>query len=58
MANERFGNQRYEKIAILTGVNYAMQGVGSILIAPLIKVFPTRTVLYVTHSSRRGCRFA
>ncbi|KAK0530548.1 hypothetical protein OC835_003977 [Tilletia horrida] len=46
LANERFdASSRYTKIAALTGINYAAQGVGSILISPLIKRFPTRTVL-------------
>ncbi|KAJ7252640.1 hypothetical protein C8J57DRAFT_73292 [Mycena rebaudengoi] len=45
MANERFGDQRYKKIGILTGMNSAMQCVGSIIIAPLIKRYPTRSVL-------------
>ncbi|KAJ7210995.1 major facilitator superfamily domain-containing protein [Mycena rebaudengoi] len=45
MANERFGDQRYKKIGILTGMNSAMQCVGSIVIAPLIKRYPTRSVL-------------
>ncbi|KAH8827873.1 major facilitator superfamily domain-containing protein [Flagelloscypha sp. PMI_526] len=45
MANERFGDQKYRKIGILTGLNYAMQCVGSIIVAPLIKRFPTRSVL-------------
>jgi hypothetical protein len=45
IANERFGDQRYEKIGLLTGLNYAMQGIGSIIIAPLVKRFPTRSVL-------------
>jgi hypothetical protein len=45
MANERFADQKYKKIGILTGLNSAAQCVGSILIAPLIKRFPTRSVL-------------
>ncbi|EST05170.1 Major facilitator superfamily [Kalmanozyma brasiliensis GHG001] len=44
-ANERFGARRFEKIAILTGTNYAAQCIGSIIVAPLIKRFPTRSVL-------------
>lgn len=48
MANERFEQaDRYQKMAILTGVNYAAQGLGSIIIAPLVKRYPTRTVLSV-----------
>ena len=46
-ANERFGDRRYEKIGILTGVNYAAQSIGSILVAPLIKRYPTRSVLAI-----------
>ena len=46
-ANERFGARRFEKIAILTGTNYAAQCIGSIIVAPLIKRFPTRSVLAV-----------
>jgi MFS family permease len=46
LANERFTTSRYEKIAILTGLNYAAQGVGSIAIAPLVKRMPIRTVLF------------
>ncbi|KAG7095681.1 hypothetical protein E1B28_006396 [Marasmius oreades] len=45
LANERFGNDRYRKIGILTGLNYAMQCVGSIIVAPLIKKYHTRSVL-------------
>ena len=45
MANERFGDDRYAKIGILTGLNYAAQGIGSIVISPLIKRLPTRIVL-------------
>ncbi|KAK1228162.1 hypothetical protein PQX77_008795 [Marasmius sp. AFHP31] len=45
LANERFGDARYTKIGILTGLNYAMQCVGSIIVAPLIKKYPTRSVL-------------
>jgi hypothetical protein len=63
MANERFGDSRYQKIGILTGLNYAMQcvsavpsgladasyptQVGSIIIAPLMKRYPTRSVLSI-----------
>ncbi|KAL0580558.1 hypothetical protein V5O48_001468 [Marasmius crinis-equi] len=45
LANERFGDDRYSNIGILTGLNYAMQCVGSIIVAPLIKRYPTRSVL-------------
>ena len=37
----------FEKIGLLTGLNQAFQCVGSILIAPLIKRYPTRLVLSV-----------
>lgn len=46
-ANERFGDRRFEKIAVLTGTNYAAQCIGSIIVAPLIKRFPTRSVLAI-----------
>lgn len=45
LANERFGSNRYEKIGMLTGLNYAAQGVGSIAISPLIKHMPIRVIL-------------
>ncbi|KAE8202906.1 hypothetical protein A4X06_0g3770 [Tilletia controversa] len=45
LANQRFTTNTYQKIGILTGINYAAQGVGSILISPLIKRYPTRSVL-------------
>ncbi|CAD6884583.1 unnamed protein product [Tilletia controversa] len=45
LANERFAKDKYQKIGILTGINYAAQGIGSILISPLIKRYPTRSVL-------------
>ncbi|KAK9241855.1 hypothetical protein V1506DRAFT_161345 [Lipomyces tetrasporus] len=35
----------FERIGLLTGLNQAFQCVGSILIAPLIKRFPTKNVL-------------
>lgn len=35
----------FEKIGLLSGLNQAFQCIGSILIAPLIKRWPTRTVL-------------
>ncbi|KAE8229774.1 hypothetical protein CF326_g5248 [Tilletia indica] len=47
LANERFTTNTYQKLGILTGINYAAQGLGSILISPLIKRFPTRSVLSV-----------
>lgn len=45
MSNERFGENRYAKMGLLTGLNYAAQGIGSIIISPLIKRLPTRYVL-------------
>ena len=41
--------QTFFKVGLLTGLNQAFQCVGSILIAPLIKRFPTKMVL------RRRC---
>ena len=35
----------FEKVGLLSGLNQAFQCVGSILIAPLVKRWPTRTVL-------------
>lgn len=35
----------FEKVGLLTGLNQAFQCVGSILIAPLVKRFPTKNVL-------------
>ncbi|KAK7707139.1 hypothetical protein SLS64_007349 [Diaporthe eres] len=35
----------FERVGLLTGLNQAMQCVGSIIIAPLIKQFPTKNVL-------------
>lgn len=45
LANERFGGSRYEKLGLLTGLNYAAQGIGSIAIAPLVKRLPMRVIL-------------
>lgn len=45
MSNERFGDSRYAKIGLLTGLNYAAQGFGSIIVSPLIKRLPTRLIL-------------
>jgi len=39
--------QTFFKVGLLTGLNQAFQCVGSILIAPLIKRWPTKTVLSV-----------
>jgi MFS family permease len=45
-AHSRGINSRtFEKVGLLSGLNQASQCVGSILIAPLIKRWPTRTVL-------------
>jgi hypothetical protein len=35
----------FQRVGLLTGLNQACQCVGSIMIAPLIKVFPTKNVL-------------
>jgi len=35
----------FERVGLLTGLNQAFQCVGSIMIAPLIKKFPTKNVL-------------
>lgn len=46
LATDRFkAANTFSKLGALTGLNQAMQVVGSILIAPLIKAFPTRSVL-------------
>jgi len=46
LATDRFkAANTFGKLGALTGLNQAMQVVGSILIAPLIKQFPTRSVL-------------
>ena len=46
LATDRFNaNNTFSKLAALTGLNQAMQVVGSIMIAPLIKRFPTKSVL-------------
>lgn len=45
LANERSGTARYQQIGILTGTNAAAQCIGSILVAPLMKRFPIRSVL-------------
>lgn len=38
-------SKTFERVGLLTGLNQAFQCVGSILIAPLIKSFPTKAVL-------------
>ena len=38
-------SKTFERVGLLTGLNQAFQCVGSILIAPLIKRFPTKNVL-------------
>ncbi|KAF9348575.1 hypothetical protein BGX26_013029 [Mortierella sp. AD094] len=45
LATDRFKGSTYENLGILQGLNQAFQCVGSIAIAPLIKRFPTRSVL-------------
>ncbi|KAI7829547.1 major facilitator superfamily domain-containing protein, partial [Gamsiella multidivaricata] len=46
LATDRFNEARtFTNLAILQGLNQAFQCVGSIAIAPLIKRFPTRSVL-------------
>ncbi|KAF9163721.1 hypothetical protein BGX21_000740 [Mortierella sp. AD011] len=45
LATDRFKGSTFENLAILQGLNQAFQCVGSIAIAPLIKRFPTRSVL-------------
>ncbi|KAF9900333.1 hypothetical protein EC991_007476 [Linnemannia zychae] len=45
LATDRFGTSAYQNLGILQGLNQAFQCVGSIAIAPLIKRFPTRSVL-------------
>jgi MFS family permease len=41
----RISSRTFEKVGLLSGLNQASQCIGSILIAPLIKRWPTRTVL-------------
>jgi MFS family permease len=38
-------SKTFERVGLLTGLNQAMQCVGSIIIAPLIKRYPTKNVL-------------
>lgn len=38
-------SKTFERVGLLTGLNQAMQCVGSIMIAPLVKRFPTKNVL-------------
>jgi len=46
LAQDRFNaTHTFTKWGVLTGLNQAMQCVGSIIIAPLIRRYPTRTVL-------------
>ncbi|KAF9205609.1 hypothetical protein BGZ49_003781 [Haplosporangium sp. Z 27] len=47
LATDRFKESTFQNLAILQGLNQAFQCVGSIAIAPLIKRFPTRSVLAV-----------
>lgn len=44
---KKTASQTFGKLGLLTGLNQAFQCVGSILIAPLIKRFPTKVVLSV-----------
>jgi MFS family permease len=37
----------FEKVGLVTGLNQALQCIGSLFIAPLIKYWPTRTVLSI-----------
>jgi MFS family permease len=41
-------SRTFEKVGLLSGLNQASQCIGSILIAPLIKRWPTRTVLSIS----------
>ncbi|KAI5803979.1 major facilitator superfamily domain-containing protein [Peziza echinospora] len=51
LATDRFkATNAFEKLGVLQGLNQAFQCVGAILIAPLIKRWPTRTVLAVAVS--------
>lgn len=43
----RSPSRTFERVGLLTGLNQAFQCVGSILIAPLVKRFPTKNVLAV-----------
>ncbi|KAG0272676.1 hypothetical protein BGZ95_011548 [Linnemannia exigua] len=45
LAQDRFKTNTYENLGIFQGLNQAFQCVGSIAIAPLIRRFPTRSVL-------------
>jgi len=46
LATDRFGSARtFEKLGVAQGINQAAQCVGAILIAPMIKRWPTRSVL-------------
>ncbi|KAF2180265.1 hypothetical protein K469DRAFT_741292 [Zopfia rhizophila CBS 207.26] len=40
-------SKTFERVGLLTGLNQAFQCVGSILIAPLVKRFPTKNVLSI-----------
>ncbi|CAF2896427.1 unnamed protein product [Rotaria sp. Silwood2] len=46
--NNQKPSQTFQRIGLLSGLNQAFQCVGSILIAPLVKRWPTRTVLSVS----------
>ncbi|KAG0333834.1 hypothetical protein BG000_008848 [Podila horticola] len=45
LASDRFKDGTFKNLAILQGLNQAFQCVGSIAIAPLIRRFPTKSVL-------------
>ncbi|KAF9045093.1 major facilitator superfamily domain-containing protein [Panaeolus papilionaceus] len=48
LATDRFNSQKtFTKLAAASGVNQAAQCVGAILIAPLVKRWPTRSVLSI-----------
>lgn len=47
-ANSGTGVHTFERIGLLSGLNQAFQCIGSILIAPLTKRWPTRAVLSVS----------
>ena len=41
----RTQSKTFERVGLLTGLNQAFQCVGSILVAPLVKRYPTKNVL-------------
>ena len=46
--NSGGSSRTFEKVGLIVGLNQACQCIGSILIAPLIKRWPTRTVLSIS----------